>query len=823
MNYYQMILFLLKSKILFHLIFRDKDNEYTPCDILILDGKVIVNESLLTGEATPQMKDSILSLQDDVVLDMKVHKRNIIFGGTKVLLSESGDRFKPPNNGCVGIVLRTGFETSQGKLIRTILFASERVTANNSEALLFILILLIFAMISSSYVLYTGLQDQNRKLFKLILNCVMIITSVVPPELPFELSLAVNNSLLYLSQLGIFCTEPFRIPFAGKVDYCCFDKTGTLTTDKMILKGIHKDQTKYSKLVLSGCHSLIHIDGQTVGDPMEVAGLNGSDFTLNKDFSIVNNLSKKKYKIVKRFPFTSELKRMTTIIQPTDKGYIGLTKGAPEILKEMFEKVPDDYDETYQTLMNNGFRVIALGYKNITNDRVSREEIEKDLQFSGFATFQSDIKQDTFSTIQNLLLSNHKCIMITGDNVLTGAHVGKELNFIDKPIIILTKNNDSCEWISSLDNQKFSMDSVEIKNNYSLCVSGDALSIVLLKDPHWLERWVRDVKIFARVDPDQKELILVTLKKLGHSTLMCGDGTNDTGALKQADIGVALLDGITDQEWEKLSKKPKPLDMKKKSISEMMQEESNVVRLGDASIASPFTSKKSSILSTSHILRQGRCTLVTTIQMYKILAINSLISAYSLSVLYMEGVKFGDYQMMISGMFVAVLFLFISRSKPLEILSNERPDTSIFSPFVILSILFQSILNIIVLIYSSQEIKLLMTKPIDPDSEFAPSAFNTVVFLVTTIQTLLTFINNYKGHPFLQSITENKGLLAILVAHSLLLTILVTEISPSFNEYFQLALLGDFKYFLIKLLLFNIFASLIFEFILKQIRKLLGK
>jgi manganese-transporting P-type ATPase len=69
--------------------------------------------------------------------------------------------------------LRTGFETSQGKLIRTILFTAERVTANNKEALLFILILLIFAISSSIYVLFVGLK-QERNLFKLILNCVMM-------------------------------------------------------------------------------------------------------------------------------------------------------------------------------------------------------------------------------------------------------------------------------------------------------------------------------------------------------------------------------------------------------------------------------------------------------------------------------------------------------------------------------------------------------------------------------------------------------------------------------------------------------------------------
>jgi cation-transporting ATPase 13A1 len=141
-----------------------------PADMLLLTGGLVANEAMLTGESTPHHKEAAqtrTSAPTDAPLDLRNDKLHIVFGGTQIMQhTPSNHKFNgvspAPDKGCLAYVLRTGFDTSQGRLMRTILFSSERVTADTWESLVFILFLLVFALAAAGYVLNEGLKDTTR-------------------------------------------------------------------------------------------------------------------------------------------------------------------------------------------------------------------------------------------------------------------------------------------------------------------------------------------------------------------------------------------------------------------------------------------------------------------------------------------------------------------------------------------------------------------------------------------------------------------------------------------------------------------------------------
>lgn len=970
---------------------RTKEDSGVACDMLLVEGTAIVNEAMLSGESTPLLKESIQLRPADARLEPEgLDKNAFLWGGTKILQITHGNPDDPkppvasgvpppPDKGAMAIVIKTGFETSQGSLVRTMIYSTERVSANNVEALLFILFLLIFAIAASWYVWTEGVL-KDRKRSKLLLDCVLIITSVVPPELPMELSLAVNTSLAALAKYAIFCTEPFRIPYAGRIDVACFDKTGTLTGEDLVVEGIAglglgasgtntpqesdgahsnmtpvKDSGLASTLVLATAHALVKLDeGDIVGDPMEKATLSALGWTLGKNDTLTHKPATAAaggtvgtVQIKRRFQFSSALKRQSSVATVTGRDpktgaqmrgtFVGV-KGAPETIMKMLVSVPADYEETFKYFTRRGSRVLALAYKQLSTDdelgakrinELKRENVEAGLTFAGFLVLHTPLKDDAKQAVQMLNESSHRVVMITGDNPLTAAHVAREVEIVDRDVLILdapeqNDNGDKLVWHSVDGRINIEVDASkpidsEILNKYDLCVTGYALA--KFKDQVGWHQILRYTWVYARVSPKQKEELLLGYKDMGYFTLMAGDGTNDVGALKQAHIGIALLNGtpedltriaehsrntkmkemyqkqidlmkrfnqpappvppliahlyppgpsnphyqkaiereaqkkgVSPAEFARSQGHQQPIETvtspaaqqlidsdpraakqaqaakKAASFAEQIQQsmmdndiddgEPPALKLGDASVAAPFTSKLRNVIAIPNIIRQGRCTLVATIQMYKILALNCLISAYSLSVLYLEGIKFGDGQYTISGMLMSVCFLSISRAKSVEGLSKERPQPNIFNFYIIGSILGQFAVHIVTLIYIARFCDKLEPRDeiVDLEAEFTPSLLNSAVYLLQLIQQISTFAVNYQGRPFREALSENKGMFYGIVGVTAIAFSCSTEFIPELNEQMKLVPFSDeFKMTMTAVMIVDYAACWIIEVALKKI------
>ena len=201
-----------------------------PCDLILLTGSAIVNESMLTGESIPVMKSSLPIISTEVYTD-KGSEKHTLFGGTSVIQT------RPVGNELVwGLVKNTGFLTTKGSLIRDILYPKDVKFAFYSDGLKFVGIMAILAVfgIIATIPLQINLGVPNWIILDRALD---LITVTVPPALPAAMSCGIVFAINRLKKKQIFCISPPRINMAGQIQTFVFDKTGTLTEEGLSVLG----------------------------------------------------------------------------------------------------------------------------------------------------------------------------------------------------------------------------------------------------------------------------------------------------------------------------------------------------------------------------------------------------------------------------------------------------------------------------------------------------------------------------------------------------------------------------------------------------------
>lgn len=819
-----------------------KEKEILPvtCDMLILSGSVIVNESMLTGESIPKIKDSVTKSKHlrNFVLDQKFKHRNlIIFAGTKVVEAERNEKEPlpknvkkvPPDNGVICLVTKTGFYTNQGKLLHKILYSEERIKEQNKkEAYILMGILLIIALIASCYLLIEAVKKEEIITYKLLLRCLIIITSIVPSDLPIELSLIINKSLSFFESKRIVCIEPFRIPLAGKIDICCFDKTGTLTSDEYIVKGVVDtdlyepesacDCNEEAFSVLLGCNSLINMDDRIAGDPIDIAIFK----EIGGKFDNSEIICKRKTKIVplKKYIFESDLKRMTILAKVYSENhqkypYIRvLCKGAPETIKNLLKEVPSNYDECYLKWAKLGYRILSLAYKDINKyeNNTKRSELEKDMTFCGFIIIETPLKDNLDKYIKELIKAKYDICIITGDHLLTTLKVSRDLKIGADKFALLKNEENSIKWFDINNNLIKETKTVEevklLSDDYTLGLNGDEYNKINSYEI------IQYIKLFCRVTHIQKNNIIKDLIKCGKNPSMCGDGSNDVGALKLATIGVTLLN-VKENKMQK-----------KQPFNFLFFDDDATIKNWDATTVASFTSKSDSIKCIKNIIVQGRCALVINIQMYKIFILNSIINIYIESVLFFKGIRLSENQFVYYGFIISMFFKMLSKARPLKKVNSNKPPKTIFTLYSFISIIGQVIIQLISLL-----LVLHYTKIVDPfqieqerylDEKFSPNLINTIMFLFLIFNQTIIFIVNYQGEPFMENILDNASMIKLIGAIFALGSIIIFDLYPQLNEDIELVSLPEDNSYKITLLVIML-VNFALCYIVEKWRNIFGK
>ncbi|XP_069753130.1 polyamine-transporting ATPase 13A3 isoform X2 [Narcine bancroftii] len=792
-----------------------------PCDSVLLSGTCIVNESMLTGESIPQTKINLPnpiktsnSLEDDEIYSPEKHKRHTLFCGTSVIQTRfySGELVK-------ALVVRTGFSTTKGKLVRSILYPKPMDFKLYRDAYIFLLCLGCLAGIGFIYSIINSVLNEVR-VHAIIINSLDIITITVPPALPAALTAGIVFVQRRLKRIGISCISPQRINICGQLNLVCFDKTGTLTEEGLNIWGIQRMEDNSflpsehnicreglvkSQFVacMATCHTLTKIDGKLSGDPLDLKIFEETGWVLEEateEETALHNqiiptvvrppkqlhlepvavkdheMASYEIGIVRQFPFSSSLQRMSVVARILGEKHMdAYLKGAPEVVANLCkaETVPECFNEVLKIYTKQGFRVIALAHKKLGHrltwhkvQNVSRDTIESNMEFIGLIIMQNKLKPDSPGVLEELRKANIRTVMVTGDNILTAISVARDSGMIlpqDTVIIaeaLPPKDGQAAKivWIP-IDNISRPPCAASEVNNTKMENNGSGDGLHQMNHYHF----AMDGKSFSVVTEYFRDLLS---KLVLHGTVFArmapDQKTQLVEAFQNIDYYVGMCgDGANDCGALKQAHSGI-------SLSEM-----------EASVASPFTSKFSNIACVPNLIREGRAALMTSFCVFKFMVLYSIIQYLSVTTLFSELIFLGDFQFLFIDLAMILLIVFtMSLNGAWKELVPQRLPSGLISAAILISVISQIFISAVFQITSFYMVKQqtwyeVWTPNLDAcsssklndtlkqnstNSQHEKNTMNyenTTVFFISCFQYLIVAIVFSKGKPFRQPSYEN--------------------------------------------------------------------
>ncbi|KAL0267327.1 UNVERIFIED_CONTAM: hypothetical protein PYX00_009625 [Menopon gallinae] len=607
------------------------------------------------------------------------------------------------------------------------------------------------------------------------------------------------------------------------------DKFGEVTKDPTKM-----DPTDSLVVAMATCHSLTRIAGKLSGDPLDLSIFNSIDWDLEEPGNDVNRYDllcptivkpksvgqqlldrsksvsldlvprtaeaspiKNKHSsepymnqlpyeigIVREFPFTSASQCMSVITRRLGEDHMKLfCKGAPDKIRDLCEpnSLPVNFNSELQTYTSAGYRVLGVAYKDFDHkfnwrksQRVKREDVECGLHFLGLLVMQNTLKKMTTPVIKELKAADIRCVMITGDNLLTAVSVSRECQMVkpeDAVIEVSVKQTDDPSKAPVL-----TFDPIDSANNnnknrgdrredlpypgvtcprYHYAIDGKTWSLLRSHFPELVPHITVRSTIFARMLPEQKTQVVEAFQDLDYIVGMCGDGANDCGAMKAAHIGVSLSEA-------------------------------------ESSVAAPFTSKVPDISCILSLVKEGRCALISSFVIFKYMAMYSLIQFISVLILYTNDISLSNMEFLYIDLVITTsLAVVIGRTGPANTLVKTRPIARLVSPANVIPLLLQIIFTFFIQLSSLQYLYLQDWFEPTTSQDVTTSWENTVVYCVSSFQYLILALVYSKGKPYRQSFYRDIPFMAVFVSLLAFTTLLCVYPVNPVGSFFELMPVAD--------------------------------